>query len=332
MSAGRVTGGPSSFLARCLVAALLMAALVPALLPGRAVAAAPAQDMLTYMPTEMVHSLWSGEQVEGFLGELSEYDIGQALLQMPGFKREGTLVLPASNEQMLSEWAASAARYGELHGRPIAVTAVFNGRLKPKGPSLEVASTRANMVAAVRSAVGLGVTGVQLDLEPYPTGPGYIELLEELDAALSQAGFSGRLSVVAPATVSRWSPSYLQRVAALVNQVDPLFYDSELTTAATYEQWVREGLAYYSENVPQGVAIIPVIPCYAKDPWHSPAVENIPNSTEAVAGALEAGSRVEGVGLWWWYGFYEGHLNKHFSAASERAAWQQLTVNLPYSP
>src|SRR5271156_6670823 len=176
MSAGGVSVVPSAFLARCLAAVLLTATLASALLPGRAAAAAaaPAQDMLTYMPTEMVHSVWSGEQVEGFLGELSEYDIGQALLQMPGFKRKGTLVLPASNEQMLSVWAASAAQYGELHGQPIAVTAVFNGRLKPKGLSLEVASTRANIVAAVRSAVGLGVTGGQLDLEPYPTGPGYL--------------------------------------------------------------------------------------------------------------------------------------------------------------
>ena len=123
----------SSFLVRCLGAALLTATLGLGLPPGRAAAAAPQQDMLTYMPTEMVHSLWSGEQVEGFLGELSEYDIGQALLQMPGFKRKGTLVLPASNEQMLSVWAQSAARYGEVHGQPIAVTAVFNGRLKPKG-------------------------------------------------------------------------------------------------------------------------------------------------------------------------------------------------------
>ncbi len=331
MTRGRIGAPPAIVVRRLGVALLGVAVLAMAIAPGRAAAAAPAQDMLTYMPTEMVHSVWSGEQVEGFLGELSEYDIGQALLQMPGFKRKGTLVLPAGNEQMLGVWAAAAAHYGEAHGQPIAVTAVFNGRLKPKGLSLEVASTRANIVAAVRSAVGLGVTGVQLDLEPYPTGPGYIELLEELDAALAQAGFSGRLSVVAPASVSRWSPSYLQRVAALVNQVDPLFYDSELTTAGAYEQWVRNGLAYYSENVPQGVAIIPVIPCYSKDPWHNPGVENIPNATEAVGAALEAGSRANGVGLWWWYAFYEGHL-KHFDPAPERAAWQQLTVNLPYSP
>ncbi len=318
-----------TFAGRLGAVAAVVAAL--ALAPGSAAAAAPAADMLTYMPSEMVHSVWSGEQVEGFLGELSEYDIGQALLQMPGFKRKGTLVLPESNEQMLGVWAASAARYGEMHGQPIAVTAVFNGRLKPKGLSLEVASTRANIVAAVRRAVGLGVTGVQLDLEPYPTGPGYISLLEEVDSALAQAGFAGRLSVVAPASVWRWSPEYLEHVGALVDQIDPLFYDSEITSTTAYEEWVEEGLAYYSANVPAETSIIPVIPCYSKDPWHSPAVENIPHATQAVGTALEAGDRVEGVGLWWWYAFYEGHL-KHFDPAPERAAWQQLTVNLPYSP
>ena len=216
MTPGRTPRAPSAVLAGRLGAALAAAVLALALAPGGAAGAAPAQDMLTYMPTEMVHSVWSGEQVEGFLGELSEYDIGQALLQMPGFKRKGTLMLPASNEQMLRVWADSAAHYGEAHGQPIAVTAVFNGRLKPKGLSLEVAATRANIVAAVRSAVGLGVTGVQLDLEPYPTGPGYIELLEELDAALAQAGFSGAcrwwrrraFPAGAPPTCSRWPRSW----------------------------------------------------------------------------------------------------------------------------
>jgi len=321
-------------LARRMAAPLLAAVLagaVPALVPRSAAAAAPAQEMLTYMPSEMVHSVWSGEQVEGFLGELSEYDIGQALLQMPGFKRKGTLLLPASNEQMLRVWAASAARYGEARGQPIVVTAVFNGRLKPKGLNLEVASSRANIIAAVKHAVGLGVTGVQLDLEPYPTSSGYIALLEELDAALDGAGFAGSLSVVAPASVWRWTPEYLQRVGALVDQVDPLFYDSEITSSAEYEEWVEEGLAYYSANVPAGTAIIPVIPCYSKNPWHNPAVENIPHATEALRAALESGSRVEGAGLWWWYAFYEGHL-KHADPALERAAWQQQTVNLPFSP
>ncbi|HUH79794.1 MAG TPA: hypothetical protein VLZ06_00575 [Solirubrobacteraceae bacterium] len=310
---------------------LAAAVLALGLAPGGAAAAAPAEDMLTYMPTEMVHSVWSGEQVEGFLSELSEYDIGQALLQMPRFKRKGTLTLPASNEQMLRVWAERAARYGEAHGEQIAVTAVFNGVLKPKGLSLELASTRGHIIAAVRSAVTLGVSGVQLDLEPYPTSPGFIELLEELDVALGQSGFAGRLSVVAPANVSRWSPAYLQRVAALVDQVDPLFYDSESTQAAAYEEWVEEGLAYYSNNVPAGTAIVPVIPCYSKNPWHDPAVEDVPNASQALQAALAAGSRVEGAGLWWWYAFYEGHL-KRFDAALERAAWQQLTVNLPFSP
>ena len=319
-----------TFAGRLGAVAAVVAAL--ALAPGSAAAAAPAADMLTYMPSEMVHSVWSGEQVEGFLGELSEYDIGQALLQMPGFKRKGTLVLPESNEQMLGVWAASAARYGEMHGQPIAVTAVFNGRLKPKGLSLEVASTRANIVAAVRRAVGLGVTGVQLDLEPYPTGPGYIALLEEVDSALAQAGFAGRLSVVAPASVWRWSPEYLAARGRARGPDRPA-----LLRQRNHEHDRIRGMGrgrprlLLGQRSRAGTSIIPVIPCYSKDPWHSPAVENIPHATQAVGAALEAGDRVEGVGLWWWYAFYEGHL-KHFDPAPERAAWQQLTVNLPYSP
>ncbi len=311
--------------------ALALIAGLLAVVPASAGAIAPAQQMLTYLPTEMVHSLWSSEQVEGFIGDLHEYDIGQALLQMPGFKRKGTLVLPASNEQMLRLWSTTAASYEAAHEQPVTVTAVFNGRLKRNGPNLELASTRANILAAVERTLALGVGGVQLDLEPYPTSPGFLALLEELDALFVRAGFHGRFSVVAPADVSRWSPAYLHRVGELVDQLDPLFYDSEITSAAAYEEWVQRGLAYYSANAPASADIVPVIPCYSADPWHDPAIENIPHATEAVQSALSAGDRVEGAGLWWWYAFYEGHL-KHFDPAPERAAWQQLTVNLPYSP
>ncbi len=152
------------------------------------------------------------------------------------------------------------------------------GRAKPKGLDLEKAATRANMVAAIESALAAGISGVQLDIEPYPTGPGFIALLEELDASFARLGFHGRLSVVAPAETSTW-----------------------------------------------------VIPCYAPDSWHDPAVENIATATSALAAALTDGSRVNGAGIWWWYAFfYEDH--GHFKTTACRSAWQLGTVELPFSP
>ena len=310
-----------------LVALLACAALAA---PDAAQAQANPADMLTYMPTELVHSIYTQAQVEGFLAELHEYDIGQALLEMPRFKHKGTLKLPASNRQMLGVWASAAAAYGAETGSDMNVTAVFNAIPKARGLSLEVPATRANMVAAVESTLATGVTGVQLDIEPYPTGPGFIALLEELDASFARLGFHGRLSVVAPGDTGTWTPAYLQRVAALVNQVDPTFYDSESTRVAGYQAWVGQGLAYYTANVPAATLVIPVIPCYAADAWHDPEVENIAAATGALEAGLAAGSRVNGAGIWWWYAFFYEDGGR-FKSAADRAAWLAGTVALPFS-
>jgi len=300
-------------------------------LPRAALASADPADTLTYMPSELVHSIWTPAQVQGFLGELSEYDIGQALLQMPRFKKKGTLVVPASNQEMLAVWASAAGAYNAANGADMTVTAVFNAVPKARGLNLEDAATRANMLAAIEATLASGVSGVQLDVEPFPQDQGFISLLEEIDASFARLGFHGRLSVVAPGEVSRWTPSYLQRVAGLVSQIDPTFYDSELTSVPEYQEWIEQGLAYYSANVPAGTRIVPVIPSYKRDPWHDPSVEDIANATGALRSALAAGSRVNGAGIWWWYGFfYEDHGS--FKSAADRAAWLSSTVLLPFSP
>jgi hypothetical protein len=321
---GRIAGR-----AFVLLAALLGCGALAA--PGAARAEANPADMLTYMPTELVHSILGPAQVEQVMGELGEYDIGQALFQMPRFKKNGKIKLPESNREMLGVWSETAASYDAAHGTAVSVTAVFNAVPKATGLNLELPATRTRMIAAVEAAVNTGIDGVQLDIEPYPTGPGYIALLEELDGALARVHFAGRLSVVAPGDNWTWSPEYLQRVAGLVDQLDPTFYDTEYATVAAYQELIEEGLAYYTANAPASAALIPVIPCYSPDPWHDPAIENVPNATEALGAALAEGSRVEGAGLWWWYSFYEGHY-KHGDAAAERAAWRARTVNLPYSP
>jgi hypothetical protein len=299
--------------------------------PTRALAAANADEMLTYIPTGLVHNKRTAAEVNGYLADLTSYDIGQPLLQMPRFKKTGAVTLPRSEKKTLSIWVSQAATYNAEHGTDMTVTAVFNGDLKKKGLDLENPATRANMISAIESVVGMGVSGVHLDLEPYPVTSGFLSLLEELDATFARLGFHGRFSVVAPANTSRWTPSYLQQVSQLVTQIDPLYYDSELATIPAYEAWVEKSLAYYTANASSSVRIVPVIPSYSADPWHIPSVENIESATVAVSDALTAGSRINGVGIWWWWGFFydeEGGYN----ASADRAAWQSTTVNLPLSP
>ncbi len=301
--------------------------------PATALASANQAQMLTYMPTELIHSPQSAEQVDGHLAELDSFDIGQALFQMPRFKKNGKLKLPSSNAQMLTLWSDCASTYDSEHGAEISVTAVFNAALGAKGPNLEVAATRSNMLAAIRSALTLGISGVQLDVEPFPETSGFELLLEEVHAMLAAEGFRGTFSVVAPAETSSWKPAYLLRVSQLVGQIDPTFYESELPSAEQYEEWVSAGLAYYAANAAPGASIIPVIPSYRANPYHSPVIENVATGTTGIERALAAGERVNGAGIWWWYGFFEDEGRKYSEryAAADRAAWLERTVNLGFS-
>lgn len=303
-----------------------------ALAPGAPAFASP-PPLPTYMPAEMVHSILTPSQVGAVLGELNEYSINEALLQMPRFKKNGTIRLPASNEQMLGVWSAETQAYDAEHGTAIRAVAVFNGVPKEKGLDLEVPATRQRMLAAIEGVLETGIGGVQLDIEPYPTGPGFIALLEAVDGALARRGLAGRLSVVAPGDTGTWTPAYSRRIGELVGEFDPTYYDSESTSAGEYEQWIETGLAYETANIPSPTAIVPIIPSYGVDPWHIPAVEDIANASIALGASLAQGDRVDGAGIWWWYGFYEEEdHHHHFSSVADRAAWLEQTLALPFSP
>jgi hypothetical protein len=283
------------------VAALFVAAVLGS--PTRVLAAVNPDEMLTYMPPGLVHNKRTAAEVDAYLAELTSYDIGQPLLQMPRFKKNGTVMLPGRERQTLSIWVSQAAAYNAEHGTDTTVTAVFNGDLKKKGLNLDSPAARANMISAIESVVGMGVSGVHLDLEPYPVTSGFLSLLKELDVTFARLGFHGRFSVVAPANTSSWTPSYLKQVSLLVTQIDPLYYDSEFASIEAFEAWIENSLAYYTANASSSVRVVPVIPSYSANPWHTPAVENIETATVAVGDALTAGSRINGVGIWWWWGF-----------------------------
>jgi hypothetical protein len=312
--------------------ALVVAALTLLCGASSASAAANSDEMLIYMPYGLIHFVRPASEVDEHLAEVSSYDIGQIVFAMPKFKSSGLLKVPKHNAKMLALYAGQIAEYNAEHATEESLTVVFNGKVatKKSGLHLEEASTRANIVAAVEASLSLGMTGVQLDLEPYPTTPGFPVLLEELDAMFARVGFHGRLSVTAPATTSRWTPSYLNEVSGLVAQIDPLYYDSERTTIAAYEEWVESGLAYYSANASPATRIVPVLPSYSADPWHLTSVENITTATAALANGLAAGDRVNGAGIWSGWGFLMNEEGA-YEGAEDRATWLSSTLSLPFT-
>lgn len=313
-----------------MLAPLLIAALA---VPSQASGAVDGQDMLIYMPYGLVHSLHSATAVEGYLAEVDSFGISQIVVAMPKFKKLGVLKVPKHNREMLVRWASGAAAYDAAHGSAMSLTAVFNGKVltKRSGLDLDDPTTRANMIAGIESSLGLGLSGVQLDLEPYPVSAGFVSLLEELDAMFARVGFAGRFSVTAPATTSRWEPAYLNRVSQLVGQLDPLYYDSESRTISAYEAWMTASLAYYSANASPASRIVPVLPSYSANRWHSPSVENVTTATHALSLALSDGSRVNGAGIWSGWGFLLDEEGA-YDGSADRSSWQSSTVELPFSP
>lgn len=310
--------------------ALWVAAAGPLLAPAAADGLPPA-EALTYIPHGFVHREPSAELREETLEQMQHYGIGQMLLPVHSFEKGGSLKLSRAEARALPAWVAATAAYDGAHGTQIAAVASIAGKVEGRSLELEEPAVRANMVAGVERLLAIGVGGVSLDLEPYPTSHGFVLLLEELDAALARHGFAGRLAVTAPASSGRWSQQELAEVTPLVDQVDPLFYDSERKTAAAYEQWVREGLAYYSAHTAAGTRIVPDLPSYGPDKWHEVSIENVATATSAVEEALREGSRVNGAGIFWWWGFYydeEGAYN----GAGDREAWLTRTLSAPFTP
>lgn len=314
------------------LAAICSAALMGLVTPGAGAALAP-DEALTYIPFGFVHNKQPPRLVEETLEQLDAYGIGQNLLPLPRLKRDGTLKLSRNELAMLSLWVSETNAYNGAHATGIVPTASFAGKVKGRSLNLEEAAVRAKILAGVETVLALGVGGVSLDLEPYPQSRGFVLLLEEIDALFARRGFTGRLAVTAPATVGRWSRQYLEEVTPLLGQVDPLFYDSERKTPAAYQQWVREGLAYYSLNTSTMTRIVPDLPSYGPNRWHDPSAENLATATTAIEEALREGTRVNGAGIFWWWGFYYDEEGEGaYDGAADRETWSARTLGVPFSP
>jgi hypothetical protein len=315
-----------AWLCACLTALAMLLAVAPAL------AVDPAETQ-TYIPFGFIHNEHGAALVDETLEQLSSYGIGQALLPVPRFTKDGTFKLSRTEARTIPQWASLTKAYDLENGAGLVATAVFDGKVKKRSLNLEDPAVRARMLSGIETVIAMGVGGVQLDLEPYPQTPGFLALLQEIDAIFAARGFAGRLSVTAPATAGRWSPSYLAAVTERVSQVDPLFYDSERKTTASYEQWVREGLAYYSADTAASTRIVPALPSYGPNRWHEVSVENIPTATTAVEEALAEGSRVNGAGIFWWWGFYYDEEGEgEYEGAPDRATWLARSLAVPFTP
>ncbi len=78
---------------------------------------------------------------------------------------------------------------------------------------------------------------------------------------------------------------------------------------------------------------MPDLPSYGANRWHIPAVENLATASTALEEALSEGSRVNGAGIFWWWGFYYDEEGEgSYNGAADRETWLGRTVLLGFSP
>jgi hypothetical protein len=96
----------------------------------------------------------------------------------------------------------------------------------------------------------------------------------------------------------RWSDQYYREVAARVDQIATMTYDSRAPHPAIYRFWMREQVRGIADSVaPTGVELlIGVSVSDESTPTHGPAVESL---SDGLAGICAAGrDRVAGVALY----------------------------------
>jgi hypothetical protein len=135
--------------------------------------------------------------------------------------------------------------------------------------------------------------GVHLNVEPLPSGDrDFLALLEAIRAALPPGKV---ISVAAYPPPTRWQPSadvhwdeaYFRQVAARVDQIVVMMYDTSLKNRKLYESlavsWTCETLSWSG-----GKPVLLGLPAY-KDPgvdYHDPGTENLANALLGIHGGL----------------------------------------------
>lgn len=232
-------------------------------------------------------------EIQAFASELEAHGITDAYFYVSYLKTNDQFNLTydhASNfVRVMRDAALDIALWGWV-GVPIQVTQA-DGQVIPN--RLEEAAIR-QMISQFANVVvdELGFDGIHLNAELIANDDeSYLELLRLIrselpsGARLSIAAHALRvtepiLSIPYPVMNHHWTPAYLQQVAALVDQIAMMFYDSGLFTPQDYRTWTTyqvlltlEALAEADTEIMAGFS--------ASEEWtssHHPDAENLANA------------------------------------------------------
>ena len=251
-------------------------------------------------------------EMEALFTRLHARGIAYAYPHLIPFDAAGRLP-PHDREQMRAFLAAAQRTAPELRVLPW-IGGLRKGYKRQRPGTVELAdlSQRQRMVAEARGLVDEGFDGVHLNVEPVDDGND--EFLALLRALRTAVGPGHVLSIAAtrPAPVGlprapnfAWSPGYYARVAATVDQIVIMAYDTALPTPSLYRRYVRwaaRSVAGALDASGSDARVLMGVPTY--DTWgfmHRRGVETPENALAGVVAGLRglgAGGTFEGVALY----------------------------------
>ena len=252
------------------------------------------------------------EEMEALFARLRARGIAYVYPHVIPFDATGRLP-PHDREQMRAFLATARRVAPELRVLPW-IGGLRQGYKRQRAGTIELAdlSQRQRMVAEARGLVDEGFDGVHLDVEPVDDGNDeFLALLRALRTAVGE-GRTPSIAAIRPAPMGLprapnfvWSPGYYARVAATVDQIVIMAYDTALPTAALYRRYVRwaaRSVAGALDASGSPARVLMGIPTY--EPFgfmHRRGVETPENALVGVVAGLRglgAGGTFEGVALY----------------------------------
>jgi hypothetical protein len=258
---------------------------------------------------ERPHSV---EEMEALFARLRFRGIAYAYPHVIPFDAAGRLP-PHDREQMRAFLAAARRAAPELRVLPW-IGGLRKGWKRQRPGTIELAdlAQRQRIVAEARGLVDEGFDGVHLNVEPVDDGNDeFLALLRALRTAVGP-GHVLSIAAIRPAPMGLprapnfvWSPGYYARVAATVDQVVIMAYDTALPTPSLYRRYVRwaaRSVAGALDASGSEARVLMGIPTY--EPYgfmHRARVETPENALAGVVAGLRglgAGGTFEGVALY----------------------------------
>jgi hypothetical protein len=222
--------------------------------------------------------------------------------------------LPPHDREQLRAFLATARRVApELRVLPW-IGGLRRGYKRQRPGTIELADLgqRQRIVAEARGLIDEGCDGVHVNVEPVEDDN--VEFLALLRALRTAVGEHRVLSLAAtrPAPLGlprapnfAWSPEYYARVAAIVDQIVIMAYDTALPTSSLYRRyvsWAARSVAGALDASGSNARVLMGIPSY--EPYgfmHRRGVETPENALAGVVAGLRglgAGGTFEGVAIY----------------------------------